>query len=331
MKFRTEIEPLEIPEKIEIKSKVIGIGSCFAHVLGAYLDNYKITNTCNPFGILFNPISIAKCLTIALNEEELPQNLLVKKDEQHVHFYYHSDIKGKSKKELISTILPKNKAIKEAIIQANFLVLTFGTAWVHEHIASSSIVANCHKQDPDLFQKRLVNQAEFEITYEELLQSLRKLNPHLQILISVSPVIHSREGLIGNNISKSSLVYFAYLLTQKHSNIHYFPSYEIIKEDLRDYRFYKDDLIHPNSQAEKYVLAFFLENLCNAQFKKHVIFYDKILSKINHRPFDPLSTTYLKHLISVKSDLDNYPFDIDLEKEKNLITKKIQELENVIN
>lgn len=327
LKLRTEIERLPFPFTMEIGSRVLCLGSCFSQAIGRHLDNYKITNHTNPFGVLFNPISIAKNLLNALTAPEIVPDLFIQKENRYVHFNYHSDLWGNDISDLANKIKTKNHETKDNLGSADLLILTFGTAWLHILKENNYIVANCHKHKAVDFSKRLINQDEFESSFGILFEKLKAINPSLHILLSVSPIIHSKEGLLGNSVSKSALVYFSHRLAEKYENVSYFPGYEIMKEDLRDYRFYKEDLIHPTEQSEKYILNYFAEQLGSEEFKAHLVQFNKIQNNLRHRPFDEKSLLYLKHLKHTLTELNEYPFAIDLEKEKAFVFQKITDLQ----
>lgn len=330
MKFRTEIERVSFPFKLDIDSQILSLGSCFAQVIGEYLDNYKIINSTNPFGVLFNPISIGQNLLTAINNTEASPLLFTHKDEASVHFEYHSIISAENEIELADIIKRKNIQVSKYLKSADLLILTFGTAWVHVLNKSEKIVANCHKQNSSQFSKRLITETEFKEVYNELILKLKEINPNLQILLSVSPVIHSREGLIGNSVSKSTLIHFSHLLVSNHENVSYFPGYEIVTNDLRDYRFYKDDLIHPAPISERYILDYFMEQVGSQNLKNHIASFTKLKSNMAHRPFNEYSISFLNHLQRTLEELKDYPYKVDLEKEINSIDQKIKELQKAI-
>jgi hypothetical protein len=330
LKFRTEIEPLSFPFELDIESQILAIGSCFAQVIGNYLDDYKIINTTNPFGVLFNPISVAQNLLDSINQKAISPNLYVLKDGLSVHYDYHSTVAAKNNKDLSLIINQINTATRNKIIKSDLMILTFGTSWVHELNQSKKIVANCHKQAPSQFTKRLITSTEFEVIYNELILTLKKINPGLQILLSVSPVLHSREGLVGNSISKSTLVYFCNLLANKYEHVSYFPGYEIVRDDLRDYRFYQDDLIHPSSFSQKYVLEYFIAQVGSRKLHRHVSNYKKLLNNMNHRPFNMFSTSYLNHLQNTIEQFMAYEFNIDLSNEIAVLEQRIKEVQKAI-
>lgn len=330
LKLRTEIERLSFPFTLGIESRVLCIGSCFAQVIGDYLDIYKIINNTNPFGVLFNPISIAQNLLDSINNIKPSADLYAQKEGNYVHFNYHSDLSSKHKDDVAGIISKVNVETKKALIAADVLILTFGTAWVHVLNEKKQVVANCHKQQPDRFSKKLIAENEFEVVFERLLKKLKEINPKLHVLLSVSPVIHEKEGLVGNSISKSTLVYLAQRLTTSYDNVSYFPAYEIVKEDLRDYRFYKEDLIHPNKQAEQYILDYFFNHVGSEELKNHLSKYKKIVNNINHRPFNEKSQPYLNHLQKTLFEINSYPFKVDLTKEKVLVSEKIVEIQKAL-
>lgn len=311
MKFRTELQIEKLNQNITHNDSVLAIGSCFVENVGAKLYDYRFNININPFGIIFNPYSIAKILNRGLDRslkldrecDVLEQNGVYKS------YDYHSKFNSNSYNNFIQKTDLEYEAIKEQLKSGDYLFLTFGTAWAYRLIESNQIVANCHKVPQSNFTKELLDLNELTEIYLKIFKKLISNNPKLKILLTVSPVRHTKDGIIENSQSKSTLLLLCKALSDdfKH-NVVYFPSYEIQMDDLRDYRFYNSDLVHPNQMAidyifEKFSSAFFTDktNELNTKIEK--------LNKLeNHRFLNASEEEKQKHYDKIE----------DLRKEVNV-------------
>lgn len=229
------------------------IGSCFSSNIASKLKDHKFPSLEYPGGILFNPISIANSLSNCITESTVDPKFILQRDQSCFSFLHHSSVQASSQKELIELISTQNKKAKEFLKTADFLFITFGSAYYYQHLTLNAAIANCHKQDAKLFEKRLLSVNEIVASYQLLLKQLNQINTALKVIFTVSPVKYLKDGLIENNLSKSTLVLAIHELMASHKNAYYFPAFELVNDDLRDYRFYKEDLAHPNQQAIDYV------------------------------------------------------------------------------
>ncbi|OYU95804.1 MAG: GSCFA domain protein [Bacteroidetes bacterium B1(2017)] len=263
MQFRLEhtFKPLEQP--IAYSHKVFALGSCFAQNIGQLLQNHRFNLCLNPSGILFNPASMAQALAQYINpssfhaQEQLIENQGLFHSWSH-HGQFSNPNKAQIEQEITNSLQEANKALSEA----NYLLLTWGSAWVYELNTSKQIVANCHKVPANQFTKRLLRVEEIVALYTPLLTTLLNQNKDLKIIWSISPVKYSKDGLHQNNLSKSVLFLALNQLQQLFPTSYYFPAFELVQDELRDYRFYGPDMAHPNQQAIDYVWE---------QFKTHCI------------------------------------------------------------
>ena len=249
MQFRTELTPDRLPVQLRLTDRVVTIGSCFAEVMGNRLAEHKLAVQNNPLGTLFNPFSISKLLTLALTGSVPDTAGYVERDGLWFHYDVHSSLWGTSKEALAGLIQVRLQAVGDALRKANWLLLTLGSAVVYEQKETRKIVANCHKMPGTLFNKRLCEIAPVRHELTKLLSLFQANNPNLRIILTVSPVRHIRDGLVLNSASKALLRVLCDELSGTYPNVHYFPAYELVQDDLRDYRFYEADLIHPNAQA----------------------------------------------------------------------------------
>ena len=256
MKFRTEIDIAPLGVKIGYGNRILALGSCFAeHIAGRFVEARDRIVT-NPTGILFNPLSIAAALRSYADEAPVQHSELDFDGELWFHYGFHGSLSAASPDEALAAMNAARKAGAEALRRADRVLLTLGTAWVYEH--NGQVVANCHRQPADQFRRRRLSADEVAAAIESVLpdESSGK-----RILLTVSPVRHLGDGLAGNAVRQAVLRLAAEELSERHAQVAYFPAYEILCDDLRDYRFYADDLTHPSPQAVAYVWERFCEAL----------------------------------------------------------------------
>ena len=252
MKFRTEVKIESNPGFITHKDKLLAIGSCFSSNMGEFLHQRQFEILYDQFGVLFNPVSIEKNIQNAL-EESVDEDLILERDGRFYHYDFPTNFMRQDKAELLEHLQSVQHAFSNRFYKSNRLMITFGTAWVYRLISQNQIVANCHKIPQKAFTKELLDLQHLKEHYTALFQDLKQRNPKLEILLTVSPVRHIKNGLHENNLSKSILLLLSNYLSGTFDYVTYFPAYELVIDDLRDYRFFGNDLIHPNSQAIDYV------------------------------------------------------------------------------
>lgn len=282
MNFRTELKTAFQDDLINYKSKIFTIGSCFADEIGNHLKEYEFSTVNNPFGILFNPVSIFDALESSLNQT-INDDLFVERNGNWFHFDHHSSLSATTKEDLKSKLAACQLQTKGDLLNADVLIVTLGTAWVYKHIKTNQYVANCHKIQQTEFQKELMNLEELKKWCHSFFTSLFSKNNKLKVILTVSPVRHIKDGLYENNLSKSVLLLLTNFLKNNFENINYFPAYELVIDDLRDYRFYKEDMIHPTSQAIEYVFGKFSDTFFSEKTKTVVQLKSAILKAENHR------------------------------------------------
>ncbi|MBK5279384.1 MAG: GSCFA domain-containing protein, partial [Bacteroidia bacterium] len=251
--FRTELHLKGADNKISLHHPVFTIGSCFADSIGQKLKVSKFLVSPNPFGTLYNPLSIHKLLLHSVRNQTLDEHAYLQNMGITFNYDIHSAFSDKSKNVLEKKI---NEAIERAHLllkNSKYLILTYGTAWVYERLDNHQIVANCHKMPSQQFKKILLTQKKILESFDETYQALKKINPEIRIILTVSPVRHLKDTIELNSVSKSVLRLTCHTLTELYSDVEYFPAYEILLDDLRDYRFYTSDLIHPTTDAVDYI------------------------------------------------------------------------------
>jgi len=277
MKFHLNYTPAAPGFEIDHGHALFLVGSCFSENIGKLLHDTKFKVQNNPWGILFNPLSIHNCLDTLVCAKPFDETLVLQRGDEYLSYWHHSSVNNNNHQTLVSAINANNKTVRASLITSDHLFITFGTAYYYYHKTLKLAVANCHKQPGNLFEKKLLSVAEIIEAYTLLLQQLKKLNPKLKIIFTVSPVKHLKDGVVENNISKSTLILAIHELTKAHDHCSYFPAYELINDDLRDYRFYKSDMAHPNEQAVDYVW----EKFSNCYFSEQTRHINQLIESLN--------------------------------------------------
>ena len=305
------IIPLEKERRnsIDYNAKVLLLGSCFSENIGDKLNYFKFQTNQNPFGILFHPKAIENLITNAINEKEyLPEDLVFQNERWHC-FDAHSSLSSPDKNELLANlnlaIIATNKQLKEA----THIIITLGTSWVYRFIETDTIVANCHKIPQKKFLKELLSVDEITQSLEASIALLKSVNKDVNLLFTVSPIRHLKDGFTENTQSKSHLITAIHSIL-KTNNSSYFPSYEIMMDELRDYRFYAEDMIHPNKTAINYIWERFMETRISENSKLTMQEIETIQKGISHRPFNQNSEQHQRFLnnLEVKKEKINALF-----------------------
>lgn len=277
MKFHLNYTPPKFIFDIDHKQNLFLIGSCFSENIGDLLHQHKFKTFSNPNGILFNPASIHQSLTDILNLKDLSDNFILSRNGLYYSYLHHTSINAATASELKEKIDHQTKTAHAHLKQSDFLIITFGTAFFYHHLTSGQVVANCHKQPQQIFEKNLLAPNEIVSAYSGLIKKIQAFNPKLKIIFTVSPVKYLKDGITENNLSKSTLIVSVHELIKQNKNCYYFPAYELINDDLRDHRFYKEDLAHPNEMAVNYVWDKFSETC----FNEKTIALNNQISKLN--------------------------------------------------
>ena len=283
--FRTIVEPLKCRGVINHRHGVMMIGSCFSDNIGKRLQQAYFNVEINPFGTLYNPASIACGINDILSrrtfvEEDLFQ---VKGDNRWHSFSHHSLYSQTDRQTMLHNINNHINEAHELLQQASILIVTFGTAWVYELIATNKIVANCHKLPENKFNRRLMSVEEIVTLWSKVVERLQKENNRIKIIFTISPIRHFRDGAHGNQISKSTLHVAVNKLIEKYNDILYFPAYEIMNDDLRDYRFYESDMVHPSDVAIDYIYKIFSQSFFDDETMCLAGECERLTRRLSHR------------------------------------------------
>ncbi len=324
MLFHTEFTPEPLPHRIGLQSRIVTLGSCFAEVMGQRLADHKLDVLTNPFGTIFNPVSLAKLLTIALNGTAPDENRYVERDGVWFHYDFHSSRYAHSRADLRSLLTQTLTDVAGAIRRADFLLLTLGTAMVYRHTETGKVVANCHKMPGVLFEKFLYSYDYLLDDMKRLLKTLHKANPKLTVVLTVSPVRHTRDTLPMNSVSKATLRTVAHELTVWNKRVHYFPAFELMTDDLRDYRFYEADMIHPNAQAHDYIFGKFAQSAFDSDLCQFITEWLPISKSLTHRPLYGHSPAHQKFLTKLLAQLENLSTRVDVSAELAEVRGRLQ-------
>jgi hypothetical protein len=286
MRFHLNYTPVTSDFKINHASSTFLIGSCFSENIGEKLKDRKFNIRSNPNGNLFNPFSIQTALLQLIQDEKINSKIFLQRDSTYYSFLHHSSVNASAEKELITKINSMTEKSASFLKSCHYLFITFGSACYYHHKTLNCTVANCHKQSALTFEKRLAKTDEIVQEYRSLIKKLNVFNPALKIIFTVSPVKHLKDGVIENNLSKSTLLLAVHQLVSENTNCFYFPAYELVNDDLRDYRFYKEDLAHPNQQAIDYVWDKFSDCYFSPKTKQINEEFYKLQLALNHRKME---------------------------------------------
>lgn len=312
MDFRTQINIVRKGNEISHKDRIVMMGSCFAENIGQKLIQDKFNVDLNPFGILYNPVSVAQSIDILLEKKMFEESDIFFDKGVYHSFHHHGKFSDSDKDKFLNNINVSIDRSGDYLKEASFLLVTFGTAYVYEYKKTGKIVSNCHKVPASEFQRCRLNVACIVTLWDDIISKLHAANPNLTILFTVSPIRHLRDGLHDNQLSKSTLLLAIDELRRKFSFVGYFPSYEILIDDLRDYRFYDEDLVHPNHTAINYVWEVFAQTHFSKNTQGINKEWGKISQALQHRPFNT-ETEEHKHflkqtLLKLESFHDKYPY-----------------------
>lgn len=323
MQFRSEFNPPKFNKQININDTVMLMGSCFTDQIGNKISAHKIRTLQNPNGILFNPISISNAVETYLQNRKFDTNDLFFRNELFGSWLHHTSFSGLDKHLVLNKINTAISVANSFLKKADWLIITLGSSFVYEKLPEANdkycgVVANCHKVPADKFKRRLINSHEIKIVLQQLCTRLHEFNNNLKIIFTISPVRHLRDGFVENNRSKAGLIEAVHSVVDD-SCIFYFPSYELIIDDLRDYRFYAEDLVHPNYFATQYVWEKFIGSCLDKNTREVLTEINEINAAMLHRPFNSESQAhrkfldkYLEKTVAIKKRFPSLNFENEL-------------------
>tara|TARA_R110002072_G_scaffold4384_8_gene30733 strand:- start:1744 stop:2706 length:963 start_codon:yes stop_codon:yes gene_type:complete len=304
MKLFSNIPIPKSNHPIDYHSQIMAFGSCFAENMGEKFHYYKFQSTTNPFGILFHPLAIEKLISFALSEKTFtPKDVLFHNERWHC-FNAHSQMSHPDKEVLLQNLNEALQITKQNLTKASHCIITLGTAWVYKHIESNQIVANCHKVPQKQFEKQLLLVSEIEKSLESIVKNIQEVNPNITFIFTISPVRHLKDGFVENQQSKAHLIVALHSFLNKESLQkrdwgEYFSAYEIMMDELRDYRFYADDMIHPSQLAIDIIWQKFTEVYFTKATFEIMSEVKSIQNGLQHKPFNPSSEEHQKFLKQV--------------------------------
>lgn len=326
MEFYTRISIPKAPFTFSHTEQTVLLGSCFAENIGKKLEENKFKIDLNPFGTLYNPSSIAEAIRMLLRPERFTGDDLFQHEGIYHSFSHHSRFSSSSETECLANINGRLFRSADALRESRRMILTFGTAWVYRLKNSGKVVSNCHKLPEKIFDRQLLTVEKIATEWKSLLLSLWEQNPDLKILFTVSPIRHWKDGAHGNQLSKATLLLAIDVLQKEFpERTAYFPAYEIMMDELREYRFYADDMLHPSPAAVEYIWERFTDNMLSTDSLTILKEWKNIQKAINHKPFQPESEAYKRFisqtLLKMERLNEKFPF-FDMTNEVERIKKK---------
>lgn len=304
MNFTTKIPITQNANPIDYNSKIVSFGSCFAENMGDKLLYYKFQTQVNPFGIIFNPFSIEKLIERVVLQRYFTKDDIFFFNERWHCYEVHSELSDADAEVVLSKLNQILSDTQKQLQQATHIIITYGTSWVYRHIETNGIVANCHKVPQKQFSKELLSIDSIQKSIQNTVSLIATLNPKCNFIFTVSPVRHLKDGFVENQVSKAHLIAAIYATTNtKQQTLNYFPSYEIMMDELRDYRFYADDMMHPSSMAIDYIWERFAATQIDASAITTMELVQTIQKDLAHRPFNPNSESHQKFEANLKEKI----------------------------
>lgn len=309
MNFTTKIPIPKNINFIEYRSKILLFGSCFAENIGEKLRYYKFQTQVNPFGIIFNPFSIEKLIERVVVQRHFTKSDIFFFNERWHCYEAHSELSHPDSEVVLSNLNQILSDTQKQLQQATHIIFTYGTSWVYRHIETNSIVANCHKVPQKQFTKELLSIDSIQKSIQNTISLIATLNPKCNFIFTVSPVRHLKDGFVENQVSKAHLIAAIYSFLQESEVVPpsgargIFPSFEIMMDELRDYRFYADDMIHPSQLAIDYIWERFTATQIDANAIATMELVQTIQKGLAHRPFNPNSESHQKFEANLKEKI----------------------------
>ena len=299
MNFRTQVLLPERETEIRHSERIMLFGSCFAENIGNLLVENKFSCDVNPFGILYNPLSVSQALRQILSGKRYEKSDLFYSGGLWHSWMHHSDFSAPSPEEGLALINSRLVKANEELEKTNWLVVPFGTSYVYIHQETQKVVGNCHKQPEKTFARLRLNVSAIVEEWQDVLSKLRERNPDLKVLFTVSPIRHEKDGMHGNQLSKATLLLAIDELCRLCPECHYVPSYEILLDELRDSRFYADDMLHPSRMAVEYIWECFSKCYFSAETKAVMKEWQEVRRGLEHKPYHPESEAYRTFLSQI--------------------------------
>ncbi|MBN2613877.1 MAG: GSCFA domain-containing protein [Bacteroidales bacterium] len=318
MEFRTRVEILQSLFSIGYTSKCLFVGSCFADNIGLMMQRLKFSVMHNPFGVLYNPLSVKECIQILIERKVFTEKDILCYNNNWLSFYHYTAYTDADKAKCLEKINHSTAIAGEFFSKTDYLFITFGTAWVYEYLKTGQVVANCHKIPAREFHRYMLSPEQITIEYATLLKRLQGHNPHLKVIFTVSPIRHWKDGAVNNQLSKSVLHLAIQQLIDNFDFVSYFPAYEIFMDELRDYRFYAKDMLHPSEAAIDYTWQRFTDTYFTARTVADMKNIEKLMKAMEHRVVNHSSgeskkfrNTMLQQIEKLKAKFPSVDFSVE--------------------
>jgi hypothetical protein len=304
MNFTTKIPIQKSNFPINYNTKIMLLGSCFAENMGEKFDYFKFQATTNPFGIIFNAVSLEKLIRRSVENRKFTENDIFFHNDLWHCYEVHSELSNPDKETFLNHLNSIIELTHRQITSLTHCIITLGTSWVYRNIETDEIIANCHKVPQKQFTKELLSINQIEESIENIISLTHSVNPNCNFIFTVSPVRHIKDGFAENTLSKAHLVAAIHkTITHHPSPITYFPAFEIMMDELRDYRFYAEDMLHPNQTAIDYIWIQFFENYISESEFGLMNKICSIQKGLKHRPFNPKTASHQKFLADLKTKM----------------------------
>jgi hypothetical protein len=321
--FRTDVSVSPSSHPISLKSGILTVGSCFADAIGTRLTGHKFHCLVNPFGAIYSPQAIHKTLLYSIYNESPAPITYLQNQEIHLNYDFNSQLSSLSQTALTSLLNHKIGVTHYFLKDAQWILITYGTAWIYTRNDTGEIVANCHKMPSHTFSKSLMHENEIVKSFDSLYSSLKKFNPKIRFILTVSPVRHVKDTLELNSVSKAMLRVTCHNLSENYEAVEYFPAFEMMIDDLRDYRFYKSDMLHPTVEAENYIWEKFKEKYFTTDTRAFVDKWDNIQAALAHKPFHPNTSAHQQFLKDTLKKLEELKSLVDVDKEIEVVKNQL--------
>lgn len=304
MQFTTKIPVQKSTFPIDYDSKVMLLGSCFAENMGKKFDYFKFQATTNPFGIIFNAVSLEKLIRRAVENRTFTENDIFFHNDLWHCYEVHSELSNLDKDAFLESLNDIIRSTNKQLNESTHIIITLGTSWVYRNIETNEIVANCHKVPQKQFTKELLSIHQTEESLQSIISLIHSVNPNCNFIFTVSPVRHIKDGFAENTLSKAHLIAAIHkTITHHPSPITYFPAYEIMMDELRDYRFYAEDMLHPSQTAIDYIWIQFFENYISESVFGLMKEICSIQKGLQHRPFNPNTESHQKFVLTLEEKM----------------------------
>lgn len=304
MNFTTKIPIAKSAHPISYNSKIVSLGSCFAENIGGKFSYFKFQETVNPFGIIFNPDSITELVSRVVDKKKFGEADIFSHNDLWHCYKVHSQLDHTDKETYLLRLNDIIESTHNQLREATHIIITYGTSWIYSLVSGEGVTANCHKMPQRLFDKEMLSVEVIAACINETIELIRTINPDCHFIFTISPVRHIKDGFVENQRSKAHLIAALHPTLINHPSANYFPSYEIMMDELRDYRFYAEDMLHPSPTAVDYIWERFSANYISQDCFATMEEVDSIQKAMAHRPFNPNTEAHQNFLQNLQGKID---------------------------